>query len=143
VEEVCESLIRRVFSKLKGKFGDSRQASMLLFESNVRLDTFSRYTNILIALLNPALRDKHWVQISNLVGISRTQVQALQLRDVMELDLEVVQDIVGDISIDASNDLKVIHWFVNCSSSKQVWKRSSRNWHQKNSKQNSVTQIAT
>lgn len=97
----------RAFSKLRGKFGGSRQATLLLVESNKRLDTFSRYTNILIALLNPALRDKHWVQISNLVGISRTQVQALQLRDVMELDLEIVQDIVGDISIDASNDLKV------------------------------------
>lgn len=99
--ETWRSVLRKVLPEFAGS---KHNSEAIVLKMKAKLDDFSRYTNVLIALLNPALREKHWSQISSIVGISLSDVQGLRLRDVMELDLELVQDIVGDISKDASSD---------------------------------------
>ncbi|KAJ3395101.1 hypothetical protein HDU92_006186 [Lobulomyces angularis] len=108
-EEMVEKMETwsKVYVKLTPLLAGNIEPQIVLNQLKSNLDSFSRYTNLLIALLNPALREKHWNQISSIVGISLQDVQGLRLKELMALDLELVQDIVGDISKDASNDLKL------------------------------------
>ena len=94
----------KTVNSLSQIFGSSVNSMKILQEVKVHLDDFSRNTNIITALRNPALRNRHWDLISKVIGLSLHDFSGLRLRQVMDLDLEMVQDILLDISIKASNE---------------------------------------
>ncbi|KAJ3091583.1 Dynein heavy chain 1, axonemal [Quaeritorhiza haematococci] len=81
--------------------------STVLAKLKTELDEFCRFTPLISALLNPALRQRHWERLSAIIGISYADMQSLRLKEVMSLNLELVKDIIGDISKEASTDAKI------------------------------------
>ncbi|KAI9096227.1 dynein heavy chain and region D6 of dynein motor-domain-containing protein [Phlyctochytrium arcticum] len=63
---------------------------------------FDRHLSIIVSLRNPNLRDKHWEEMSGIVGITLQEINGLKLSQVLELDLELVRDILSDISKEAT-----------------------------------------
>ncbi|KAJ3178187.1 hypothetical protein HDU87_003739 [Geranomyces variabilis] len=71
------------------------------------ISEFDRFTGVIASLRNPALKEKHWLEMSKLVGLTLQDITGLTLRQTMELDLELVQDILAEISREASSELAV------------------------------------
>lgn len=105
VEKVLEW--SKTLDRLSDIFDDSFTCSQVLSGIKVSLDDFSRNINIITGLRNPALRDRHWDHIAKVVGLSLHEFSSLHLRQVMDLDLEMVQDILLDISNRATMEYQV------------------------------------
>ncbi|KAI8591363.1 hypothetical protein BDZ88DRAFT_505427 [Geranomyces variabilis] len=71
------------------------------------ISEFDRFTGVIASLRNPALKEKHWLEMSKLVGLTLQDITGLTLRQTMDLDLELVQDILAEISREASSELAV------------------------------------
>ena len=88
-------------------FKTSESSLTVVHSLKVHLDDFSRNTNIIKALRNSALRNHHWDQISRLIGFSLHDFSGLSLRRVMDLDLEMIQDVLLDISNQATCEYRI------------------------------------
>ncbi|KAI8917405.1 hypothetical protein BC831DRAFT_438561, partial [Entophlyctis helioformis] len=71
------------------------------------VNDFCRNTSVIRALRNPALREWHWEKIAGIIGLSLNDFAGLRLRQVLDLDLELVHDIITDISSEASIEYKL------------------------------------
>ncbi|KAI8905239.1 hypothetical protein DFJ77DRAFT_551994 [Powellomyces hirtus] len=89
-----------VFAALEGP-------RLVIAKLSEEIAEFDRFTGVIASLRNPALRNKHWLEMSKLVGLTVQDVTGLTLRQAMDLDLELVQDILAEISREASNELEV------------------------------------
>ncbi|KAJ3158327.1 hypothetical protein HDU86_003036, partial [Geranomyces michiganensis] len=72
-----------------------------------KISEFDRFTGVIASLRNPALKEKHWLEMSKLVGLTLQDITGLTLRQTMDLDLELVQDILAEISREASSELAI------------------------------------
>lgn len=97
----------KVITELLAIFHDSSSSLKVVHALKVQLDDFSRNTNIIRALRNSALRNHHWDQLSKIIGYSLHDFSGLRLRQVMDLDLEMIQDILLDISDQATRECKI------------------------------------
>jgi hypothetical protein len=97
----------RAITELLTIFQESTSSMKVVHALKVELDDFSRNTTIIRALRNSALRNHHWDQISKIIGYSLHDFSGLRLRQVMDLDLEMIQDILLDISEQASREYKI------------------------------------
>nr|KAJ3422877.1 Dynein heavy chain 1, axonemal [Polyrhizophydium stewartii] len=71
------------------------------------VDEFCRNTSVITSLRNPALRERHWDRIAGVIGLTFSDFAGLRLRQVLDLDLELVQDIIADISNEASVEYRL------------------------------------
>jgi hypothetical protein len=97
----------RGITELLNIFQESTSSLKVVHALKVELDDFSRNTTIIRALRNSALRDHHWDQISKIIGYSLHDFSGLRLRQVMDLDLEMIQDILLNISDQATTEYKI------------------------------------
>lgn len=97
----------KTIAELLAIFYDTDSSLKIVLALKVQLDDFSRNTNIIRALRNSALRNHHWDQISKIIGYSLHDFSGLRLRQVMDLDLEMIQDILLDISDQATREYKI------------------------------------
>ncbi|KAJ3023357.1 hypothetical protein HKX48_003468 [Thoreauomyces humboldtii] len=86
---------------------DMRGPSLVIGRMIEEIAEFDRFTGVIASLRNPALKEKHWAEMSKLVGLTLQDVTGLTLRQAMELDLELVQDIIAEISREASNEHEI------------------------------------
>ncbi len=86
--------------------GNSRLVVLQLKED---VDDFWRNANVITALRNPALKFNHWDQIRDIIGLSLIDFQSLHLFQILDLDLELVQSVISDIShqADVSHKLEI------------------------------------
>ena len=97
----------KVINELLAIFHNSNSSLKVVHALKVQLDDFSRNTTIIKALRNSALRDHHWDKISKIIGFSLHDFSGLRLRQVMDMDLEMIQDILLNISDQASREYKI------------------------------------
>ncbi|KAJ1562908.1 Dynein heavy chain 3, axonemal [Nowakowskiella sp. JEL0078] len=71
------------------------------------VDTFYRYMVVIMSLRNTALKEIHWQRLSSVIGISFQEINNMKLKEVMDLDLELVEDVIADISKDASTEMNL------------------------------------
>ena len=72
-----------------------------------QLKDYSRFIPIIIALRNPSLQQKHWDKISQTIGISQADINSLLLKNIFMMNFELVQDILIEISQNATNEIKL------------------------------------
>jgi len=72
-----------------------------------QLKDYCRFLPIIISLRNPSLQQKHWDKISQTIGLSQTDINSLHLKDIFMMNFELVQDILIEISQNATNELKL------------------------------------
>eukprot|EP00833_Pecoramyces_ruminatium_P004473 jgi/Orpsp1_1/1178505/evm.model.c7180000065609.1 len=72
-----------------------------------QLKDFCRFLPIIISLRNPSLQPKHWEKISLTIGLSQADVNTLHLKNIFMMNFELVQDILIEISQNATNELKL------------------------------------
>ncbi|KAJ2999081.1 Dynein heavy chain 3, axonemal [Globomyces sp. JEL0801] len=65
------------------------------------VDEFWRNTHVITALRNPALKPVHWEHVHKIIGLSLIDFQSLRLVEILDLDLELVQSVIADISKEA------------------------------------------
>ncbi|TPX70923.1 hypothetical protein SpCBS45565_g01408 [Spizellomyces sp. 'palustris'] len=100
---------KSTLKKLSPGFLDAPKPQGIAMSIEAEILDFDRYITIITSLRNPALRDKHWVEMSKIVGITMRDIAGLKLRQVLELDLELVQDILAEISREASSEWEFEH----------------------------------
>ncbi|ORX45145.1 hypothetical protein BCR36DRAFT_414609 [Piromyces finnis] len=72
-----------------------------------QLKDYYQFLPIIISLRNPSLQQKHWDKISQTIGLSQTDINTLHLKDIFMMNFELVQDILIEISQNATNELKL------------------------------------
>ncbi|KNC98315.1 hypothetical protein, variant [Spizellomyces punctatus DAOM BR117] len=100
---------KSTLKKLSPVFLDAPKPQSITMSIEAEILDFDRYITIITSLRNPALRDKHWMEMSKIVGITLRDIAGLKLRQVLELDLELVQDILAEISREASSEWEFEH----------------------------------
>jgi dynein heavy chain len=98
---------QQVISNLKKTFTSNRRISVTLIDLQEQLDDFNRHMIIITSLRNPALKPRHWEILANTVGISLSEFNNLSLRQVMGLDLELVHDLIWEVSEKATEEHKL------------------------------------
>ena len=79
----------------------------IIHKLKVNVDDFYQNTRVITALRNDSLRERHWVKIAGIIGISFNDFAVLRLRQVLELDLELVGDVIADISRSATIEYRL------------------------------------
>ncbi|KAJ3276077.1 Dynein heavy chain 1, axonemal [Terramyces sp. JEL0728] len=80
------------------KFSANPQATKVLNQLKIDIDDFWRNSSVITFLRNPALKPYHWEKISSVIGLSLTDFQTLRLVEILDLDLELVQTVIADIT---------------------------------------------
>ncbi|KAJ3258093.1 hypothetical protein HK103_004086 [Boothiomyces macroporosus] len=80
------------------KFKMNTQATKVLNQLKIDIDDFWRNTSVITFLRNPALKPHHWEKISSVIGLSLNDFQTLRLVEILDLDLELVQTVIADIT---------------------------------------------
>ncbi|OAJ38923.1 hypothetical protein BDEG_22814 [Batrachochytrium dendrobatidis JEL423] len=93
--------------KLLQAFVHTPKSKAIVEILKTRVDDFCRNTQVITALRNPALQASHWEQISAITGLTLEDFSALCLSQVLDLDLELVQDTIVDISNEASIEYRL------------------------------------
>jgi hypothetical protein len=79
----------------------------IIIKIKQEVDDFWRNSSVIAALRNPALKDLHWNQLKEIIGVSIQDLQNLRLYQILELDLELVQSVIADISLEANYIFKI------------------------------------
>ncbi|KAJ3322620.1 Dynein heavy chain 3, axonemal [Boothiomyces sp. JEL0866] len=79
-------------------FKTNVQATKVLNQLKIDIDDFWRNTSVITFLRNPALKPHHWEKISSVIGLSLNDFQTLRLVEILDLDLELVQTVIADIT---------------------------------------------
>jgi dynein heavy chain len=92
----------KIIKKCEEIFGFDTSSRNVLIEIKQDVDEFWRSSSVIAALINPALKNEHWQTISGIIGLNFQDFQSLKLMDIMDLDLELVQSVIKDISVEAN-----------------------------------------
>ena len=98
---------RQTLKVLRAGIKDDSSGWSVMTVLSDQLDGFSRYMRVISCLRNPALRDDHWDEISKVVGLSYGDIAGLKLKELVALDLELIQDIVMDVSFEATLEYRL------------------------------------
>ncbi|KAJ3028818.1 hypothetical protein HK097_005889, partial [Rhizophlyctis rosea] len=98
---------RQTLKILRGGVKEDSPGWGVLTVLSDQLDGFSRYMRVISCLRNPALREDHWEEISKVVGLSYSDIAGLKLKELVALDLELIQDIVLDVSFEATLEYRL------------------------------------
>ena len=118
-------MLRKLFLTFRGSPEPFTVASKLKAE----LDTFGRHLKIVTALRNPALRDRHWEQFSKRLGLSMDAIRGLTLNDIIEMDLELIQDTIVDMSDSASSEYAIEQGLVKIDEKVRTTDVITEPWH--------------
>lgn len=69
-----------------------------------KITMFKRAMPIVSSLRNPALKDRHWVELTNLIGVQIKGDKTLTLGRLLELHMFEHQEKISEISSQASNE---------------------------------------
>ena len=87
--------------ELLDAFDEDSNSRRIILQLKEDVDDFWRNTNVITSLRNPALKASHWEQIKDVIGLSLIDFQSLHLSQMFDLDLELVQSVISDISLQA------------------------------------------
>ncbi|XP_039430309.1 dynein axonemal heavy chain 7 isoform X2 [Culex pipiens pallens] len=87
VEETVGTLYRTVYT-LEKKFSDSYQTQRLAHEVKNRIDQFKTHMPIVQTLGNPGMKERHWEQVSEIIGFPIKIAPDLTLEKVIDYGLD-------------------------------------------------------
>ncbi|XP_029708760.2 dynein axonemal heavy chain 7 [Aedes albopictus] len=87
VEETVGTLYRTVY-KLEKKFADSYQTQRLAHDIKIRIDQFKTHLPIVQTLGNPGMKERHWEQVSEIIGFPIKIAPDLTLEKVIDYGLD-------------------------------------------------------
>ncbi|KAI9204192.1 dynein heavy chain and region D6 of dynein motor-domain-containing protein [Polychytrium aggregatum] len=87
---------------LQSLFSNDPRSTQTIAGLEQSVKDFRRYMDVIMSLRNPALKPSHWEAIEKVVGISLEDLQTVTLRAVIKLDIELISDILSDVSKNAS-----------------------------------------
>ncbi|KAL1389180.1 hypothetical protein pipiens_001339 [Culex pipiens pipiens] len=87
VEDTVGTLYRTVYT-LEKKFSDSYQTQRLAHEVKNRIDQFKTHMPIVQTLGNPGMKERHWEQVSEIIGFPIKIAPDLTLEKVIDYGLD-------------------------------------------------------
>jgi len=108
VENECNAMWRIAF-KLKAGFEQSNHPKPANVASKIKadLDGFKDKIPLLHALCNPGLRERHWKEISNIIGFTLDPDPTYHLQKMLDMDVGNYATEIGDISDSAGKEYQI------------------------------------
>jgi energy-coupling factor transporter ATP-binding protein EcfA2/sulfur relay (sulfurtransferase) DsrC/TusE family protein len=97
----------KIIAKVRGVFENYPNPFSVVIKYQNQLKDYCRFLPIIISLRNPCLQQKHWEKIFQTIGFSQSDIKTFQLKNVIMMNFELVQDILTEISQNATNELKL------------------------------------
>merc|ERR1719272_1676435 len=99
----------RVAFKLKAFFEQENHPKPANVAAKIKtdLDNFKENVPLLHALCNPGLRDRHWKEVSNIVGFSLEPDPSFTLQKMLDMDVGNYTTEIGEISDSAGKEFQI------------------------------------
>jgi dynein heavy chain len=99
----------RIAFKLKAQFEQDKHPKPATVAAKVKtdLDNFKENVPLLHALCNPGLRERHWKEISNIVGFSLEPDPSFTLQKMLDMDVGNYATEIGEVSDSAGKEFQI------------------------------------
>ncbi|KAL7754391.1 hypothetical protein RI367_000372 [Sorochytrium milnesiophthora] len=98
---------KEILQRLSGVFGGNPLEKEAVLRLQVSFDDIARYQDLIAALRNPFLCKRHWRQMTQRIGINANDMSVMTLRQVLALELELVVDVIGEVSAQATREHEI------------------------------------
>ena len=98
--------LTKVFSGLTGT--ESRPGPLAVSEEGkAKVQSFQEYTPLITAICNPGLRERHWLQLAELVGFEVKRDEVTSLKRLLDLDIASQLTKITELSDNASREWSI------------------------------------
>jgi len=80
----------KIIIKVRGIFENWPKPLSIIIKYQNLLKDYCRFLPIIIALRNPSLQQKHWDKISLTIGLSKTDIISLHLKNIFVIALTLI-----------------------------------------------------
>ncbi|XP_067122198.1 dynein axonemal heavy chain 7-like [Centruroides vittatus] len=120
IEHDISSILRTLF-KLERTFSDVPDPLKIIMKVKADIDEFRKHMPLIQTICNPGLKDRHWEEMSNLIGFELKHTEETTLDDMFEYHIEEYIPHIAGISDVATKEYNLEKSYLKM---KQEWENT-------------------